>query len=1127
MTQAAKRLSSFVVAVCCTAGVLMAQPLSFERFTSDEGLYSVTLDVLQDQRGFLWFATDPGGVRRYDGYTFQVYMHDPYAPDNSLARNSVNALAEDGTGHIWMSHPESLSRYDPKTDTFMHFRRDSTGTLSPGRAPSNSIGAYTFPVLYTDPAGQLWVGTTEGVLYRFDAASRSFTHYPLVELERETPGTTTLLAIHADTEGKLWVGTDGQGLFYFDPATGTATHYPQPWGSRKLQALLPDPGEGLWVGTNEGLYHFDPAAGGITPYRHDPANPESLSHDDVRTLAFDDEGRLWIGTNGGGLNRLVTAAASSAPSGRFVRYQRDPADPTSLTSDIIQKLYADRQGSMWATTRSGASRFEPTGYSILHYKADPNKPDGLAWSSTFGIMEAKDGALWLGSSRGLRRLDRTTGAVTRYRNDPDDPATMGGNMIMGVYEDQEGMIWGGSFFSVETGTVPMLNRLDPQRGTVVRYPTIASGQGYYEDTDRTLWVAAANGLFRLSATTRTIEATYGEGTWFVSVFPDGEEGLWLGATDGLYYFDQTAEAMEQVLTEENAVMTVDERRDEPGVLWLGTRGGGLIRYDTQTGQHTRLTAQNSDLPDNTIWGILEDDEGHLWLTMDFGGLIRFSPDTRTVKAFDVDDGVQGREFNAYAYFQSTSGEFFVGGTNGVNAFFPSAVTDNPYPPEVALTQLALFNEPVVVRSTLLPEALFATEQLTLAHEQHDLAFGYVGLHFSDPARNRYAYMLEGYDDDWVEAGTQRMASYTNLSPGTYTFRVKAANSDGVWNEDGASVRVVIRPPWWRTAWAYGFYVVLFAGGVFTVDRVQRRRLIAKERQRAEVETERLRAEAAERELEQAREIEKAYTQLKSTQAQLVQQEKMASLGALTAGIAHEIKNPLNFINNFAEVNEELADELQDALANGESVEDIIADLKQNAAVIAQHGKRADGIVKSMMAHAREGKGEREVVNLNALIDEHVELAYHGKRAQVPEFKVEIERVYDDSIGKVEIVPQDIGRVILNLVGNAFDAVLERAAGSKGQYEPVVHVSSCKKAECIEIRVTDNGPGMNEAVKAKVFEPFFTTKPTGSGTGLGLSLSYDIITQGHGGTLTVESDEGEGAAFVITLPLAEDSPGSTG
>ncbi len=268
----------------------------------------------------------------------------------------------------------------------------------------------------------------------------------------------------------------------------------------------------------------------------------------------------------------------------------------------------------------------------------------------------------------------------------------------------------------------------------------------------------------------------------------------------------------------------------------------------------------------------------------------------------------------------------------------------------------------------------------------------------------------------------------------------------------------------------------------------------------------------------------ALEELTTTQQQLVQQEKMASLGALTAGIAHEIKNPLNFINNFAEVNEELADEVREDLADFPEalahIDDLLADLKQNAGVIALHGKRADSIVRSMMAHAREGKGERVQVELNTLIDEHMELAYHGKRAQTPGFNVEIARDYDAAVGEVAVVPQDFGRVILNLVGNAFDAVLEYAAQQNGQYTPQVMVSTRRVGDRVEVRVTDNGPGMNEAVKAKIFEPFFTTKPTGSGTGLGLSLSYDIITQGHGGTLTVESSENEGAVFLLTLP---DSP----
>jgi len=272
-------------------------------------------------------------------------------------------------------------------------------------------------------------------------------------------------------------------------------------------------------------------------------------------------------------------------------------------------------------------------------------------------------------------------------------------------------------------------------------------------------------------------------------------------------------------------------------------------------------------------------------------------------------------------------------------------------------------------------------------------------------------------------------------------------------------------------------------------------------------------------------IDEAHRELKRTQAQLIQSEKMASLGQLTAGIAHEIKNPLNFVNNFAEINEELTRELREALANGESVDDLLDDLEQNARVINQHGKRADSIVHAMMQHASGGTGERKPTDINQLVSEHIDLAYHGKRAQVTGFEASIERDLG-AVGSVELVPQGIGRVLLNLLGNAFDAVHEQAGRVNSAYVPTVTVLTQRIEDGVEVRVSDNGPGIPREIHEKIFEPFFTTKPTASGTGLGLSLSYDIVTQGHGGTLTVESEEGEGATFIVTLPMNQTEANSS-
>ena len=310
----------------------------------------------------------------------------------------------------------------------------------------------------------------------------------------------------------------------------------------------------------------------------------------------------------------------------------------------------------------------------------------------------------------------------------------------------------------------------------------------------------------------------------------------------------------------------------------------------------------------------------------------------------------------------------------------------------------------------------------------------------------------------------------------------------------------------RSGWIYLICGVLLAAGLVGASRMQRRRFIAAER-----------ARAREREQAQAWEIELAYKELKAAKERLRQQEKLASLGQIAAGIAHEIKNPLNFIANFAEVSDELADELGAALARGDDVDSLLDDLKQSAQVIRQQSHRVDAIIKSIMAHARGDGAAREAVAFNALVKEHVDLAYHGKRAQMTDFCAEVECDLGEDVGWVEVVPQEIGRVVVNLVGNAFDAMLEHAAHAGETYIPSVRVATRRVGDQVELRVEDNGPGIPEEVRSKIFEPFFTTKPPGSGTGLGLSLSYDIVTQGHGGSLTAESSGGQGAAFVVRLP----------
>jgi len=389
-----------------------------------------------------------------------------------------------------------------------------------------------------------------------------------------------------------------------------------------------------------------------------------------------------------------------------------------------------------------------------------------------------------------------------------------------------------------------------------------------------------------------------------------------------------------------------------------------------------------------------------------------------------------------------------------------------------------------------------------------LSFDFVALHFLRSEDNLYSWKLENYDNDWSAPSRERKASYTNLSQGKYIFRVKASNADGIWNEEGISLAITILPPWWLTWWAYAIYILFFLFALRIFSKWRERRL-RHEKEKLQIKVE-----------ERTSELKKSLDDLKATQTQLIQSEKMASLGELTAGIAHEIQNPLNFVNNFSDVNTELIQELKEALSNGahQEVQEILRNINENEEKIKFHGKRADGIVKGMLQHSRGSSDKKELTDINALCDEYLRLSYHGLRAKDKSFNATMTTNFDKTIGSLNIVSQDLGRVILNLITNAFYAVTVKKKEAGDDYEPTITITTLRKNDHVEVRVADNGNGIPESIKDKIFQPFFTTKPTGQGTGLGLSLSYDIVTKAHQGELKVESIPGEGSTFIINLPL---------
>ncbi|HJS54615.1 MAG TPA: ATP-binding protein, partial [Chitinophagaceae bacterium] len=565
-----------------------------------------------------------------------------------------------------------------------------------------------------------------------------------------------------------------------------------------------------------------------------------------------------------------------------------------------------------------------------------------------------------------------------------------------------------------------------------------------------------------------------------------------------------------------------------GRMWVATSKGLYYRNDSLD-SFISVGPEESIFRNSRVRSMVEDANKNIWGITSIG-IFRYNPKNNELAIFGDKFGVFDVGTMSYAGTGITSkGELLFSNPHGYYKCFPNDVF-NPLPPKILITDYRINGHSILPgKEGLLKGATEDANQITLKHHQNEISLDFAAIYFADPEKNTHQYILEGYESEWRDVREENEAHYFRVPPGRYVFRIRATSSYGVSAEK--SIEIIVLPPWWQTWWAYTLYALLFMMSLWGFIK-WRTRALKKEKIILE-EKVTLRT----KELKEEKEIvESTLNELKSAQAQLVQSEKMASLGELTAGIAHEIQNPLNFVNNFSEVNDELISELVDEVDKGntDEVKAIANDIKQNLEKINHHGKRADAIVKGMLQHSRTSSGQREPTDINALTDEYLRLSYHGLRARDKSFQAKFESDFDNSIGKINIVSQDIGRVILNLINNAFYAVDEKKkqmppspkgeeGASSSKYEPVVTVTTKKLGPPlgdrgkIEIRVTDNGNGIPQKVLDKIFQPFFTTKPTGQGTGLGLSLSYDIV-KAHGGELKVETKEGEGSEFVVQLPV---------
>jgi signal transduction histidine kinase/ligand-binding sensor domain-containing protein len=860
---------------------------------------------------------------------------------------------------------------------------------------------------------------------------------------------------------------------------------------------------------------------------YDPAHPEKLSRpplkklypwadDHITFIAEDSRKTIWIGTFGNGIARYDPA------NKKFTHYVRQKDSIGNFTDSTAWWVFTSRDGLMWMSTwEGGLYKFDPSHQNILHTELYTQRP-------VYSFLEEPGNIQYFGTDSGLLRVDTKNNKTQLFAYDAKKQGSISSSFVFTLYKDRKNRLWAGTIGRTSGGGLNLFNS-DKQSFTTYKHdPTVNSSLVHdavyclYEDEQSNLWVGTPNGLDRMNVEKGEFthfkpfpDDTIPFGKNFVAcIMEDSKHNLWIGNVNegGLHILDRKTGQFKNYLPKHNILCI---REDVYGKIWVGAEDG-LYTYNSEIDNFPLFTDPSTGNSLNTF-GMVEDNDKNLWITATTG-IYRINNNRNEVSKFGKGFGISPASLYGISPYKASDGELFFGSNNGYYSLYPEKISAYTKPPEIVLTDLRIAGKPAKPgTSSPLKEDLLRAKQIELNHDQDVFSFLFNVVHYSNPEANVSMYMLENYDKGWRPAGSEHTAYYYNIPTGHYTFRIKAASADGVWAEK--SIEVIINPPWWRSWWAYCLYGLLVLAVAYSLHSIQKQRVILAERERTRV-----------RELAQAREIEKAYHELKTTQQQLIQSEKMASLGELAAGIAHEIQNPLNFVNNFSEVNKELLAEMKTEIEKGnlKEVKSIAEDVEANSEKINHHGKRADSIVKGMLQHSRTGSRVKEPTDINALADEYLRLAYHGLRAKDKAFNATMKTVFAEGIGNINIIPQDIGRVLLNLYNNAFYAASppspEKIGTGTGGISapasnktPTIWVSTKKDGNRILISVRDNGPGIPSNIVDKIFQPFFTTKPTGQGTGLGLSLAYDIV-KAHGGEIKVETREGEGSEFMILLPV---------
>ena len=1038
---------------------------------ADDVSVGSVLSIYQDNLGLMWIG-GRSGLARYDGYDFVTYEHEPNNP-GSLGANTINDITQDHENNLWIATQNGLELYNYDTNTFIHYK------YSPD--DDSSISDNLVMGLYVDKKGTLWLNT-KGGLNSYNPESNNFTRYPRNENEQLLAG-EYVLDMHEDKNGVYYLAT-GYGFKVWNPKTGEIKVYTangeNPWNMPHTlsRTVFVDNRDRIWLGTEKGLTRFHPDKEWFEfyPTKMDP--PGAKVGDSIWDILEDSHGVLWVTTDGQGLNYL------NPDSNTLEIARHRPNDPDSISSDVVRVAFETSTGDIWAGNYpSGVNVFERYGSEFRTQRKTSDKSDSLSVGNVRSIAEDEKGNLWLATDAGgLNYFNTKTLQYDLYRHEPDNENSLGSDDLMWVMLDNDDWLWIATWSSGIT-------KFHPETKTFKRYggdlgvpnsSLTSHTWSIHQGRSGTIWVAnLGGGVARYWPETDSFTFLLhekGEGTlpdgqvWVVQ--EDVKGYLWVGTRKGLGRknpFDDKFTNFVHDPKDPNSLRNdnvLSLYEDSKNRLWIGTQGGGLHLYNEESETFKSINKEDG-LISNVIRSIIEDEDGNIWVGTD-KGISSYNPITQEIKSYDRNNGLQGNNFNIGGVYKASNGDLIFGGIEGFSRFDPRDVVPNTFLPPVVLTDVLISNASVPIggEDPTLEKSIIKADKMKLDYTQNIVSFIYSGLNYRIPERNQYAYKLEGFDDDWHYVKNERKATYTNLDAGTYTFKVKASNNEGMWNEESRSLTLIVEPPPWKTWWAYTSYFFAIAGVIFWYVHTMRKKL----------------------------ELERSVVQ-RLTNLDKHKDEYLANT-------SHELRTPLFGIIGLAE-------------GLSESLQGVISKMDlNNLYMIIESGKRLSTIVEDVLDFSNIRNHTLKIDKKNVDLSMITKFITLLTQPLVPIDKVSIVSDIPPEFPAVYADEDRLQQILQNLIGNAI----------KFTESGKITIDAKEEKEEVIISVSDTGCGIAEQHFKTLFDSFSQVDESSTrrhgGTGLGLAITKNLV-QLHGGKIWVESKVGEGSTFFFTLPKTNE------